>query len=113
GPGRLPSPFDRFDLACLMLSGAGLVLWILDPESVPAGAALIAAAALNFVRLGRWGGDRTFADRLVLILHVGYAFVPLGFLLGGLSAFDIVAPSSGIHSWTAGAIGITTLAVMS
>jgi uncharacterized protein involved in response to NO len=113
GPGRLPSPFDRFDLACLMLSGAGLVLWILDPESVPAGAALIAAAALNVVRLGRWAGDRTFADRLVLILHVGYAFVPLGFLLGGLSAFDIVAPSTGIHSWTAGAIGIMTLAVMS
>ena len=89
------------------------MLWILDPEGVPVGAALIAAAALNAVRLRRWAGDRTFADRLVLILHVGYAFVPLGFLLSGLSAFDIVAPSAGIHAWTAGAIGITTLAVMS
>jgi uncharacterized protein involved in response to NO len=113
GPGRLPTPFGRFDLTCIVLSGAGLVLWILEPDGAPAGAALIAAAALNMVRLSRWAGDRTFADRLVLILHVGYAFVPLGFLLVGLSAFDIVAPSAGIHAWTAGAVGIMTLAVMS
>jgi uncharacterized protein involved in response to NO len=50
---------------------------------------------------------------LVLVLHVGYAFVPLGFLLGGLAAFGITAPSAGIHAWTAGAFGIMTLAVMS
>ena len=113
GPGRLPTPFGRFDLACLVLSGASLVLWICEPDGVPVGAALITAAALNVVRLARWAGDRTFADRLVLILHVGYAFVPLGFLLGGLAAFDIAAPSAGIHAWTAGAIGTMTLAVMS
>ena len=74
---------------------------------------MIAAAAANIVRLGRWAGDRTFADRLVLVLHVGFAFVPLGFLLGGLSAFDIGAQSAGIHAWTTGAFGIMTLAVMS
>jgi uncharacterized protein involved in response to NO len=112
-PGRLPAPLDRFDLACLVLSGASLVLWVAAPEGAPAGVALIAAAMLNLGRVGRWAGDRTFADRLVLVLHVGYAFVPLGFLLGGLAAFDIAAPSAGIHAWTAGAIGIMTLAVMS
>ena len=113
GPGRLPVSFDRFDLVCLVLSGAGLALWVLQPEGVAVGAVLIAAAILNAVRLGRWAGDRTFADRLVLILHVGYAFVPLGFLLGGLAALGVVAPSAGIHAWTPGAIGIMTLAVMS
>jgi uncharacterized protein involved in response to NO len=39
---------------------------------------MIAAAAFNFIRLCRWAGDRTVADRLVLVLHVGYAFVPIG-----------------------------------
>lgn len=63
--------------------------------------------------LCRWAGDRSFSDRLVLVLHVGYAFVPLGFLLAGLSAFGITAPSAGVHAWTAGAFGIMTLAVMS
>jgi uncharacterized protein involved in response to NO len=113
GPGRLPAPFGHFDFGCLVLSGAGLALWIVDPEGMPVGVALIAAAILNVIRLGRWAGDRTFADRLVLVLHVGYAFVPLGFLLTGVSALGFVAPSAGIHAWTAGAIGIMTLAVMS
>ncbi len=112
-PGRLPAPFGRVDMVCLVLSGAGLALWIVVPDGQPTGVALFAAAALNLVRLGRWAGDRTFSDPLVLVLHAGYAFVPLGFLLGGLSAFGITAPSAGIHAWTAGAIGLMTLAVMS
>lgn len=112
-PGRLPIPFGRFDTACIVLSGIGLALWVVIPEEAPTGVALLAAAVLNLVRLCRWAGHRTFADRLVLVLHVGYAFVPLGFLLAGLSAFGITAPSAGIHAWTAGAIGIMTLAVMS
>ena len=112
-PGRLPAPFGRFDMVCLALSSAGLALWIVVPDGRPTGIALLAAATLNLVRLGRWAGDRTFSDRLVLVLHAGYVFVPLGFLLGGLSAFGITAPSAGIHAWTAGAMGLMTLAIMS
>lgn len=112
-PGRLPAPFGGFDLVCLVLSGASLAVWIVVPEGPPTGVALSATGVLNLVRLGRWAGYRTFSDRLVLVLHLGYAFVPLGFLLGALSAFGIVAPSAGIHAWAAGAIGLMTLAVMS
>jgi uncharacterized protein involved in response to NO len=66
------------------------------------------------VRLVRWAGDRTVSDRLVLVLHVGYAFVPIGFALVGLSILDpaAVPRSAGVHAWTAGAIGMMTLAVM-
>lgn len=112
-PGRLPAPFDRFDTACLALSGASLALGTVVPDGQPTGIALLVAAALNLARLGRWAGDRTFSDRLVLVLHVAYAFLPLGFLLVGLSAVGIAAPSAGIHAWTAGAMGLMTLAVMS
>jgi len=111
--GRLPAAFGRFDVACLMLSGASLAAWCAAPEAAVTGVALLGAAAANIVRLARWAGDRTVADRLLLVLHLGYAFVPLGFLLGGLSAFAIVMPSAGIHAWTTGAMGILTLAVMS
>ncbi len=65
------------------------------------------------MRLARWAGDRTWRERLLLILHVGYAFVPIGFLLNAASAFGLVAGSAGIHAWMAGAAGIMTLAVMS
>lgn len=112
-PGRLPSAFDRFDIACLVLSCAALAAWIVMPQDSLAGTMLLAAAAANGARLCRWAGERTLADRLVLVLHVGYAFVPLGFALSGLAAFDIIAPSAGIHAWTMGAMGILTLAVMS
>ena len=112
-PGRLPSPFGRFDIACLALSGGSLALWTVVPDGQPTGIALLVAAVFNLVRLCRWAGDRTFSDRIVLVLHVAYAFLPLGFLLVGLSAFGIAAPSAGIHAWTAGAMGLMTLAVMS
>ncbi|ODT18362.1 MAG: short-chain dehydrogenase [Kaistia sp. SCN 65-12] len=113
GPGRLPAIFGPFDTACLVLSGVSLAAWCIAPEATVTGTALIAAAVANAVRLVRWAGDRTLADRLVLMLHVGFAFVPLGFLLGGLAAFSIVIPSAGIHAWTTGAMGLMTLAVMS
>jgi uncharacterized protein involved in response to NO len=64
------------------------------------------------VRLARWAGYRTLRERLLLILHVGYAFVPLGFGLGALAAFGYLPPSAGIHAWMAGGAGVMTLAVM-
>jgi uncharacterized protein involved in response to NO len=75
---------------------------------------MLAAGATQATRLGRWAGDRTLSYRLVLILHVGYAFVPLGFLmLGVASVFPQAVPvSAGIHIWTVGAIGSMTLAIM-
>jgi uncharacterized protein involved in response to NO len=112
-PGRLPAPFGRFDTSCVVLSAGSLAVWVAVPEGLPTGALMIAAAVLNFVRLCRWAGERTISDRLVLVLHIGYFFVPVGFLLGGLAAVDVVASSAGIHAWTVGAVGIMTLAVMS
>ena len=61
---------------------------------------------LHIVRLARWAGERTFRDRLVLILHVGYAFVPFGFLLAGAAVFGIGFESAGIHAWMVGAAGV-------
>src|SRR3974390_557377 len=61
---------------------------------------------------GGWAGDATTRDRLVLILHVGYGFVPLGFLLAGLGALDMIVASAAIHAWMVGAAGTLTLAVM-
>jgi uncharacterized protein involved in response to NO len=113
GPGRLPVAFDRQDRNYILFSACSLVLWVAMPDELPSGVMLIAAAAVNVVRLYRWAGERTIADRLVLVLHVGYLFVPIGFLLNGLAAFDVVTASAGIHAWTVGAIGIMTLAVMS
>jgi uncharacterized protein involved in response to NO len=111
-PGRLPSPFAKFDMAIVILSAAALLVWIVWQEGAPVGILLAVTGALNVIRLGRWAGDRTFRERLVLILHVGYAFIPAGFLLAAASAFDLVPASAAIHAWMAGGAGVMTLAVM-
>ena len=112
-PGRLPAPFGRFDMIVVAVSALALSSWVVDAASQYTGAALALAGLLHLVRLGRWAGDRTWRERLVLILHVGYAFVPLGFLLNAASAFGLVPTGAGVHAWMAGAAGTMTLAVMS
>src|SRR5262249_40443816 len=113
-PGRLPRPFTRFDATALGAGAAALVAWILLPRYVLTGVLLIGAGLLQAVRLARWAGDHTFADRLVLVLHVAYGFVPLGFLLLGAAVlWPAEWPmSAGLHAWTTGAFGLMTLAVM-
>jgi uncharacterized protein involved in response to NO len=111
-PGRLPVALGRFDMIVLLVSAATLLLWVALPTGPVVGACLLAAGVLQLVRLARWAGDRTFGNRLVLILHVGYAFVPVGFLLMSASAFDLISPTAGIHAWAGGAVGVMTIAVM-
>lgn len=112
-PGRLPVPFSRFDMAAIVASALALCAWISAPTNSVTGALMVTAGLLQALRLARWAGDRTLANYLVLVLHVGYVFVPFGFLLIGLSAWLVDVPASaGIHAWTVGAIGLMTLAVM-
>jgi uncharacterized protein involved in response to NO len=112
-PGRLPAPVDRFDLLTLATSAAALVLWSWQPASAVTGGLLAVAGVLHVARLARWAGERTLRERLLLVLHVGYAFVPFGFFLSAAAGFGWILPSAGIHAWTVGAAGIMTLAVMS
>lgn len=111
-PGRLPAPFARFDIVVVILSAITLLVWTVRQEGPLTGAMCALTGLLHLIRLGRWAGDRTFREPLVFILHVGYAFVPLGFLLVAASAFGIVPNSAGVHAWMAGAAGVMTLAVM-
>jgi uncharacterized protein involved in response to NO len=111
-PGRLPVPFGRFDAVAMAAGVCAMVAWVAAPSGRLVAGALGVAGLLHIVRLARWAGYRTVSDRLVLVLHIAYAFVPAGFLLAALSALDLVAPSAGIHAWTGGAIGSMTLGVM-
>jgi uncharacterized protein involved in response to NO len=113
-PGRLPISFGSFDLGSLVMGALAIACWIAYPLA-PATAALAAlAGVLHALRLARWAGYRATAEPLVLVLHVGYAFVPIGFLLltVAIVAPDLVVASGALHAWTVGAIGTMTLAVM-
>ncbi len=111
-PGRLPAPLGRFDIAAIVASAGAMALWIAIPGGAVTAIALALAGALQAARLARWAGDRAFAEPLVLILHVAYAFIAAGFLLVAAGAVGWVAESAGVHAWAVGAVGTMTLAVM-
>lgn len=111
-PGRLPLPSGNFDTFAIATSTVALCIWVVTPDGVVPGVTLLAAGILQVFRLAQWAGERTARERLVLILHVAYAFVPLGFVLTSLAAFGITQPGAGLHAWMAGAVGTMTLAVM-
>ena len=109
-PGRLPVSFGRFDIIAVGFGALALVGWISSPADSRRGGAGARGAAPS--RSSRTLGRRSYArERLLVILHVGYLFVPLGFLLNAL-AVGLVSAGAGTHAWMAGAAGIMTLAVI-
>lgn len=114
-PGRQPAVFGRFDIIAMVVAGVALAAWAAEP-AMPALVAvlLVAAGLLQAARLARWAGHRTLAEPLVAVLHVAYAFVPLGFLVTGAALWTGHAAlrPAGLHAWTTGAIGLMILAVM-
>jgi len=82
--------------------------------SVCAFSPLFLAAGMGLLyRLSRWKGLDTFDEPLVTILHIGYGWPGIGFILAGLAPLDIGVPhESAVHAFTAGAIGTMILAVM-
>jgi uncharacterized protein involved in response to NO len=113
-PGRLPVPLNRFDIWTLALSAVALAGWAFLPGRIETALLLLAASIFNGLRLVRWAGDRTIRDPLVLILHLAYAFIPLGMALAALAALypGTIAPAAAVHAFGVGAVGTMTLAVM-
>ena len=114
GAARLPASFGGFDITAIVVAGAALAIWVAFPVSTWSGIVLLAAGVLQAVRISRWVGLPTWREPLVLVLHCGYVFVPFGFLLVGLSILwpDAISASGALHAWTAGAMALMTLAVM-
>lgn len=114
--GRLPAPpMQTFDRAALLILVVSLLLWVVFPSRPIAGLALVIAGLVHSVRLARWAGDRTWSEPLVLVLHVGFAFLPLGALMIGAEILwpGVFGIASAQHVWMAGGIGLMTLGVMS
>lgn len=112
-PGRLPASFGRYDALSLAATAIAMASWIARPAGLPTAGLLALAAVLDAVRLARWAGERTLRDRLVLVLHVAFGFLPVGLLLLACAAAGQIPVSAGIHALSIGCIGLMTVAVMS
>lgn len=111
--GRLPEQPGRFDMLAIAATAVALIAWVGGLGGALGAGSLALAAGLQGARLARWSGWRTAREPLVLILHVGYAWIPAGLMLLALSQFGAPVPqSAAVHAITAGAMATMILAVM-
>lgn len=115
GAKKLPvQPMQGFDKITLLATGPALLSWTFAPENPVTAMALILIAVMHIYRLFRWQGQYTLSEPLVWVLHLAYALIPLGALTVAFAIFrpQIITQAAAIHIWTAGAIGLMTIAVM-
>ncbi|RZT30785.1 NnrS family protein [Cupriavidus agavae] len=72
----------------------------------------VGAAIAHGVRLAGWDPLRTLRKPIVSILHVAYAFLPLGFLLIAAACFGWLDRSTALHALTVGVIGCAIIAMV-
>lgn len=83
------------------------------PDSALSGVLAAIAAAGHALRLSGWRGVRTWREPILWVLHVGYAWLPIGLALKALWLLTGVTWSAHwLHALTLGAFGTMILAVM-
>jgi len=113
GATAMPAPFGDFDKLSLFVTALAVLAWTIAPESGTTAGLFAAAAALQAIRLTRWQGLAARREPLLLVLHVAYAWLPVAMaLLAAGVVWPEIGASPGIHAFTAGGIGMMTLAVM-
>ncbi|MDH5669474.1 MAG: NnrS family protein [Nitrospira sp.] len=108
-----PAEFAPYDKASIVLVVVSVITWMVQPWGMVTGCLFLLAGVVNAGRLIRWRGWHTWPEPLVLVLHVGYAWVAAALLLFGGSLLGVgLAPADALHALTTGAIGVMTLGVM-
>jgi uncharacterized protein involved in response to NO len=104
-PGR-----DKIALALMVLASlawvAGIAPWIVAVLAC-------AAAGATLLRLAGWQPQRTLHAPLLWILHLSYAWIPVGFVLLALAALKLVSASAAFHALTVGSMAGLILGMMS
>lgn len=73
----------------------------------------VVACLAHGARLWAWTSRRVWTIPLLWVLHLGYAWLVVGLALRGLAALNLVPISSALHAFTAGAMGVLGLGIMS
>lgn len=76
------------------------------------GGAAGATAVVHGIRLAGWRSWQVGRRPILIILHVAYAWIPLGFALLTLSAAGLVPRSIALHALTVGALGGAIIAMI-
>ena len=95
----------RLEAATLASTAVALALWVLAPQGAITAVAFLGAAALHGLRLWQWRPLRTRVRPILWVLHLAYAWLPIGFVLLALAQIGAVGVSAGVHALAVGATG--------
>lgn len=96
----------------LATSAVALALWTLAPPGPWGALTFAAAAAAHAYRLSGWQSRVTRGRPILWILHVSYAWVPIGFVLLALAQVGLIGQSAGVHALAVGATGGLIIGMM-
>ncbi|NMF90083.1 NnrS family protein [Aromatoleum petrolei] len=102
----------------LDVTAVGLVVALaaLDLAGAPArwiGLAALACTLVHAWRVGRWQGWRVADVPLLLVMHLGFAWLILAFALKALAALTgLVSDTAWLHAFTVGSLGMMMLGLM-
>lgn len=96
---------QRIEWVTLGMTGLGLALWVFVPASL---LGMLVLAVASGLQLKRWLGWQPWVTKnrpVLWILHVAYAWFPVGLALLALAQIGWVSVSSGVHALAVGATG--------
>jgi len=97
---QVPARLEQLTLGVTALS---LASWVLLPPNALTATGFVLAAGLHGLRLWLWKPWRTRARPILWVLHLAYAWLPVGFALLAWAQVGGVAQSAGIHALAVGA----------
>lgn len=101
---KLPSA-PRRDAVAIVLTVLGLACWIFHGPLAVAAVLLALAAVLHAVRWLSWTPWVTLTRPILWILHLSYAWIPIGLALLAASQMGWLPVSAGVHALAVGATG--------
>ena len=104
-PGLRITALLWLERSALALTGVGLLLWVFAAPGWIASLALGLAAAAHVWRQWRWKPLLTRQRPILWILHLSYAWIPVGLGLLALAQINLLAVSLGLHALAVGTTG--------
>ncbi|MEI7535678.1 MAG: NnrS family protein [Comamonadaceae bacterium] len=104
-PGLRITTLLWLERSALGLTALGLLLWVLTAPAAVTSLALGLAAAAHVWRQWRWKPLLTKQRPILWILHLSYAWIPIGLGLLALAQIHLLAVSLGLHALAVGTTG--------
>lgn len=103
-PGVKPVVRERHDRIALAVTAAACLAWIFGLPAALTAALTAAAGCAMLLRVAGWKPHQTLHVPLLWILHLGYAWIPVGFFLLALAAIGVVTASVAFHALAVGSM---------